>query len=258
MEIPFYYSFKEFLDNYETDYIEWQKLFSDGSKDDYNRELLAVYTKFVNEDGTDVYEEISSFWIPDEYPEYHQIGIEQYWDIMQSKLNAYFALSEERETPENFEVLDYWEICNFRNKLSQEVIDDSRHRYYKYFFNSIGFDIFFNDVKYRNFKFSVLKIYHWLNDKLSGEGMEQKPEPEKPKLRTSNVNYKFALMEEMGVLQWLKSNIHTNNTNRAEILMEVMGSTVSTLEDYITGKSVVSKDVRQKALDFINDRRYPK
>lgn len=253
MEIPFYYSYKDFLDNYESDYIKWQTLFPDGPKDDYNKELLSVYTMFVNIEGTDVYEDISSFWIPDEYPEYHQIGIEQYGDIMQGKLNAWFSSADGKETPEKFEVLDYWTICNFRSKESPEVINDSRHPYYRYFFTSIGFDIFFDEIKYRNFKFSVLKIYHWLNSKLYPNGAE----PEKPKLRTADVNYKFALLEEMGVIKWLQTNIHTNNKNRAEILQEIMGSTVSTLEDYLKGKTI-HKDVRQKALDFINDRRLPK
>lgn len=258
MKIPFYYSYKDFLDNYESDYIEWQKLFSDGSKDDYNNELLSVYTLFVNEDGTDVYEEISSFWIPEDYPEYHQIGIEMYCEIMQRKLNAWFSSSKGKETPDNFEVLDYWLICNSRSKESEEVIDDPRHPYYRYFFTSIGFDIFFDEIKYRNFTFSVLKIYQWLNSKINSNRTEQKTVPEKPKLRTSDVNYKFALMEEMGVIKWLQTNIHTNNKNRAEILQEIMGSTVSTLEDYLKGKSIISKDVRQKALDFLNDRRLPK
>lgn len=258
MEIPFYYSYKDFLENYESDYIEWQKLFADGSKDDFNRELLSIYTLFVNEDGTDIYEEISSFWIPEDYPEYHQIGIEMYGEIMQGKLNAWFSSANGKDAPENFDALDYWEICNFRSQESQAVIDDPRHRYYKYFFTAMGFDIFFDGVKYRNFKFSVLKIYHWLNSKLNPNGTEQTAEPEKPKLRTADVNYKFALLEEMGVIKWLQNNIHTNNTQRAEILQEVMGSTISTLQDYLKGKSSVSKEVRQKAMDFINDRRLPK
>lgn len=82
-------------------------------------------------------------------------------------------------------------------------------------------------------------------------------EKEKPKRRHTDINFKFALLEEMGLISWLKNNIPTNNKDRAEILMELIGGAETTLIDYLKDKSI-NKDVRQKALDFINEKRYPK
>lgn len=81
--------------------------------------------------------------------------------------------------------------------------------------------------------------------------------PSKKKKRHTDVNFKFALLEEMGVINWLKTNIPTNNEDRADILMELIGGQQSTLVDYLKGKTI-NKDVRQKALDMITDKRYPK
>lgn len=81
--------------------------------------------------------------------------------------------------------------------------------------------------------------------------------PVSKKRRSTDVNFKFAMLQEMGVIKWLENNIQTNNEDRAEILQEIMGGSTETLKDYLKGKTI-NRDVKQKALDFLNDRRYPK
>lgn len=76
-------------------------------------------------------------------------------------------------------------------------------------------------------------------------------------VRTTDVNFRFALLQEMGVIKWLETNIQTSNNDRADILQQIMGGSAETIKDYLKGKHI-NRDVRQKALDFINEKRLPK
>ena len=89
MEVPFYYSFKEFEENYKTDLENWLKNYLDADEIDYKKELLSTYGLFLDVSGNKFIEDINSNWIPDEYPEYYELSIITYKDFMQEKLLQY-------------------------------------------------------------------------------------------------------------------------------------------------------------------------
>ena len=71
----------------------------------------------------------------------------------------------------------------------------------------------------------------------------------------NNLNLKIAMLENMDVLKWLENNI-PNKTNRAEIIAKLIGGSPITIEDYLDGKNPIKNDVKQNAIDFINQKKY--
>ncbi|MCO7316865.1 hypothetical protein PG592_06065 [Riemerella anatipestifer] len=51
MEIPFYTSFKEFKDNYETDLEKWLSIYPDGNEDEFLEEAKDLYQPFLRWSG---------------------------------------------------------------------------------------------------------------------------------------------------------------------------------------------------------------
>ncbi|MEC5395979.1 hypothetical protein [Bergeyella sp. RCAD1439] len=51
MEIPFYTSFKEFKDNYETDLEKWLSIYPDGNEDEFLKEVKELYEPFLRWSG---------------------------------------------------------------------------------------------------------------------------------------------------------------------------------------------------------------
>ncbi|MCO7318876.1 hypothetical protein OKE80_05850 [Riemerella anatipestifer] len=51
MKIPFYTSFKEFKDNYETDLEKWLSIYPDGNEDEFLKEVKELYEPFLRWSG---------------------------------------------------------------------------------------------------------------------------------------------------------------------------------------------------------------
>ncbi|MRM97298.1 hypothetical protein [Riemerella anatipestifer] len=51
MEIPFYTSFKEFKDNYETDLEKWLSIYPDGNEDEFLKDVKDLYEPFLRWSG---------------------------------------------------------------------------------------------------------------------------------------------------------------------------------------------------------------
>ena len=255
MEFKTYFNFNDFLLNYKTDFLEWKKSFPDATDYDYKEELKQWYSRYKSYD-----EETGSFYLDaylginvmgDEYPEYNHIHLKDFFSIITLRANAF---EPRPETQEDFEKRINPSLFSIGN-YDKYRLDYSQYEMYKYFaditedeWEFVFFELTFNEVKFKNFSFTLDRIFEFL------ESDQAVPEREKPKLRTADVNYKFALLDTMGVISWLKNNIETNNEDRAKILQEIMGGSIDTLIDYLKGKSI-HKDVKQKALDFINEKR---
>lgn len=166
----------------------------------------------------------------------------------------------------------YFEIINFiKNEKYQAIksADDIKNllkiiKAYPQFENQIDFSytslykiLELGWETMDGFKFNKKKIGYKVFLEFKRRIIAETAKQSQKKIRSADVNYKFAILQEMGVIKWLENNIPTNNDDRAEILQEIMGGSTETIKDYLKGKTI-HKDVRQKALDLINAKRYPK
>jgi|GEM_PF-1508938 len=173
MNIPFYYSLKEFEKNYNTDLKNWFDTYIDADEIDYLNELKNEYQLFFNQNKFDFI--INSNWIPNEYPENFELSITAYQEFMQTKLIQYLYNNgysnfdgDYLDIPFDTNVMDFWEDCNFRTNKNSAIIDDEKHKYLKEFFTfdnyvkKLSFDI----KKFTNFKYAINKILEFLDEKI--------------------------------------------------------------------------------------------
>ncbi|MDV3472082.1 hypothetical protein CMU02_11890 [Elizabethkingia anophelis] len=172
MEIPFYYTFKEFEENYNNDLKKWFDSFPDAGETDYLNELRNEYQLFFYQNNSDFI--INSNWIPDEYPEHYELSIIAYQEFMQEKLIQYLYNNgfsnfdgDYLDIPADTDVMDFWNDCNVRTRKNSAIIDDEKHKYLKEFFTFDNYTEKLNiDVKkFTNFKFATHRILEFLNNK---------------------------------------------------------------------------------------------
>lgn len=175
MEIPFYYSFKDFTDNYETDLQNWLKDYPDGTETDFFIEARELYNQCV------WHNEIEATVIYVEYPESLFIDINEYANILTEKLRihlSYLGLYDNvdyRNAPNASEIdgFDYYEDCNERTKNNTVLFNKIQHGILKPFF-IYDYDfimdspIFLPKTKdYKNFGFAIRRIVNFIDEKLN-------------------------------------------------------------------------------------------
>lgn len=267
MKTPFYCTFTEFQQNYKTDFEQWKHIFADGSEIDFVNEVRSLYGMFLDNSGREIDEEISSYWIPEEYPEYYPLSLMQYADLMKEKLIDFAQTNELMDFEDDFtfslkndiEILDFWEKCNIRTKGNGAVIDDQRHKYYKEFFTSNGISISFDEVKYRNFKFSIWKIKGFLTDremqssnKNDGITIKDNESSEPKKKSQFTTPEKIALLQITELEQ--RIDILTGNVSEQKyrLLSALFGVSYETVKKaYLNG--TVNGLHKKKARDFYNN-----
>ncbi|WDT68311.1 hypothetical protein [Cloacibacterium sp. TD35] len=269
MEIPFYCSFNDFQNNYENDLKNFLKIFEDATEKDYLKEVLKIYKSFLNAGQNHVIEEISCDYIMEDYPEYAELNLNSYTEIMQEKLKIYCSIrgfyDNEKKFHEDVEILDYWENCNIRTKENKLVITDDRHKYYRQFYNSFFDNIALDELKYDNFTFSIFKILDFINNKTN------KIEPEiiqpennieltkdQKKRFTTPIN--IAILKELGVFG-IMAKKGFNRKSIIDTLYQITGANSKNLEKYYD--SMVKNDNiefnnthTKKAKEFLNSKGY--
>ncbi|MEE3725155.1 hypothetical protein V2H21_07225 [Riemerella anatipestifer] len=203
MKIPFYTSFKEFKDNYETDLEKWLSIYTDGDEMDYLGYVYERYSDYAVTGIDEPYYKDETFWVevkPNKVPKY-------YW-----KLQGQYCVDEDNNVFESLSFIQIFEVINkrcgntdfpdgisFVNKqvngyskmdLLQHISDcivDTEKRYSPNGINDnyiipYDLDILFEDyielieiktpmgltinkTKYNNFKLSVPKIYKFISDR---------------------------------------------------------------------------------------------
>lgn len=170
MELPFYYSFKDFQENYTLDLRNWIDTYPDADEIDYLNELRSKYQLFFHQNNSDFI--IDSNWIPNEYPEHYELSIIAYREFMQNKLIEYSYNNgfsnfdgEFLEIPFDTDVMDFWYDCNVRTRKNSAIIDDEKHKYLKEFFkfDNCQETLNFDDKKFTNFKFATKKVLEFLD-----------------------------------------------------------------------------------------------
>ena len=247
MEIPFYCSFNDFQNNYENDLKKFLNVFQDATEKDYLKEVIKIYSNFIDFGRYTVIEEISCNYIMEEYPEYGELDLNRYTEIMQEKLKIYCSINgfydDKNEFPVNLEILDYWENCNIRTKENTLVITDNRHKHYRQFYNSFFDIIAFDELKYKNFKFSIFRIIEFIDNKI------EKKEPETIQTENNNeiiedeilshynlqIKQKLILLNELGVIEFLNNKLlyKGNASHLAQILNAFLDTKTETLKGYV-------------------------
>lgn len=279
MEIPFYTTITDFDKNYNTDLMYFLEKYSFVEKptaDDFNQELFERYSQFrfeFNDLKFSFKEKKGIVSVP------ILLDINTARSIFKTQFIKYVnILSNKPQFVQNFfntvlnpNINKYNVFSNltedqYKNILEHFVKSGTLTEPYLYEFPFIDFiknysaidetsgRLIYNLDDYREYYLGGQRVLNHIIKRYFPQKLKQ-IQPNK-KLRTADVNYKFALMEIMGVIKWLETNIQTNNDDRAEILQEIMGGSTETLKDYLKGK-IIHKDVRQKAVDFINSKRYP-
>ena len=261
MEIPFYYSFKEFETNYKTDLENFLKVYPDADEKDFLYQLVELYGDFI-EDGR-YNDNIEIEYFIDEYPEYYNSPFRRYVEILEEQIEKHIkkivGLNDDDSKPENINYLDFWDDFNSFSEVT--IIPTTKHKYLKAFFTSNSFlGLLLDEVKYKNFGFSMVKIWNFVTRKLlqfntSSNAVTENISTKNVIEKGNNLNLKIAMLENMDVLKWLENNI-PNKTNRAEIIAKLIGGSPITIEDYLDGKNPIKNDVKQNAIDFINEKKY--
>lgn len=272
MELPFYYSFAEFQENYSSDFDRWRGIYIEGSELDFVNELISLYGIFVDEDGNYKHG-ISLFIIDDrDYILDNECSIDDYAENINLKLSEWFeweGIRVDWELPHGLTVLDYWEISNEDHIFGGFRIGDPRHKYFKHFFSVDGLSVVLDHLQYRNFTFSVLKIYEFLQNKsktlkrievLEVNKSAELPitEPYKEKERGVNVPYKLALLDELGFIKGLNLQ-YPNKSDIYRILQFLTGGNIDNVTDYynsIYGNYSGSNQITDKHREKVKDLYY--
>lgn len=84
MDIPFYTSFKDFKDNYETDLEKWLNIYPDGNEDEFLKDVKGLYEPFLRWKGNE-FEELDNHTMICEQDNGYHIVISQYDSVFITK-----------------------------------------------------------------------------------------------------------------------------------------------------------------------------
>lgn len=107
-------------------------------------------------------------------------------------------------------------------------------------------NIIFNYTAYKNLCTKKVIVRQYILNKYFAR--------DKP--RAFNLDYKFAILDEMGFIKWCRDN-NINNENTASLLVELLGGAKSTMLDKLKPGFKMNKETKEKAIHFINSKKYP-
>lgn len=281
MQIPFYYSLKDFETNYQTDLSDWLIEFPDADEKDFLSELKNIYFPFItgsfpNFSFTEPVLEGSHISESD-YPSYFESMITHLAPIVEKNIIIYLNKSGilNDENPNDYifsddeiSPLDYWDDSNdgriYYKSYSNILFDDKLlFSHLKYFFNYF-FGLHFDEKKYKNFSFAVVKIATFIESKYSNKKSNIKISTKKEiteQIETpldKDAKVKFILLKEIGIIDFLNMDKNLNNTDIAKILKPISGIPESYIKNILTAdlhrpdpisdKSAYKKKNIQKAL----------
>lgn len=190
MELPIYYTFSEFEDNYNEIFQNWKKAYSEGDEEDFIKQYKEKYHSCVKYDERldEVYmydyieirkEDETFFW------GYISINFHEFARILQKRIEDYIDrkkilienIDDYSNYVDNIKIFDNQYIDG--NISKKETPDPYLIKYYQYYkikdffevkeivsFEDICYIISFNEIKYKNFKYSIPKIFNFFKDKI--------------------------------------------------------------------------------------------
>lgn len=209
MKLRFYYTFAEFRQSYTQNYYEYLLYFPEATEQDFAKDYMREYQRFfldskvwnymipvkkINEEKVDETDEFRILWEADRVTA-TSIFYLDYMEIVENRLREYIMDDKTSDEPsgsdsEFFPILDMeyyndthtnYSICH---KLDGYILDRETFDIYKELM-SIESERFPNKYficispdRFKSFRFSVTKIYDFLDDVLSGSTGIQKQEAE--------------------------------------------------------------------------------
>lgn len=222
MEIPTYYSYSEFVQNYESDFQKWNEVFPDASEDDYKDEIKFIYSRF------NFYEEdfgeyfglgLHSKGFNGNYITFHGYLSEQdFVKIISNRIyflcnhlhieleptkfsklldditddyglfcNSYFDVSGFPDDSQYIEINDITIIAQFL-KIEKNFLDD--------------YEVTFDEIKFKNFEYSVNKILNFISEnKILNNNTTEIDEAQPKKYSTPE---KIKVLDKLNVKGWLQ------------------------------------------------------
>ncbi|ADZ13160.1 hypothetical protein RIA_2125 [Riemerella anatipestifer RA-GD] len=199
MEIPFYTSFKEFKDNYETDLEKWLSIYPDGSEKDYLDYVYNTYFDYAEigvfgENADEPYFKEKNFiikvkpeylpklyWRDTSYSEdgdgniYKSLYIDDIVDIIRGRLIKYRIVNSGCDNPN--EIIKTY-LLDKEEEVSEYGGEDSFYierwalkEIYRFIYKDFKtiddaiLKLKIDNIRYNNFKLSVPKIYKFISDR---------------------------------------------------------------------------------------------
>ncbi|MDY3391115.1 hypothetical protein PG653_07825 [Riemerella anatipestifer] len=199
MEIPFYTSFKEFKDNYETDLEKWLSIYPDGSEKDYLDYVYNTYFDYAEigvfgENADEPYFKEKNFiikvkpeylpklyWRDTSYSEdgdgniYKSLYIDDIVDIIRGRLIKYRIVNSGCDNPN--EIIKTY-LLDKEEKVSEYGGEDSFYierwalkEIYRFIYKDFKtiddaiLKLKIDNIRYNNFKLSIPKIYKFISDR---------------------------------------------------------------------------------------------
>jgi len=251
MKLTFYYSFSEFKENYDLEFQRWSEVYNEGNRKDFLLELREMYSMFINIwDGRNVFDgnfEIQA--MEDDYPKNQILSMDEYYKIVNHMIGI--LLLRKGLDKKDVDYLEYYDFYDHEEDLNTVFVDKVRHEIVRPFFQrGIFGGIEVDEIKYRNFGYSVVKIFDFIENELvtiANENQQVKtPQIENnnnnnnnetveitpfEKEKGQNVPYKIAMLEKLGVLEHLNSR-YPNETDRIKVIHYLTGGNEDNVKKY--------------------------
>ncbi|MCO7353935.1 hypothetical protein [Riemerella anatipestifer] len=201
MKIPFYTSFKEFKDNYETDLEKWLSIYPDGDEMDYLKLVEDYYKESLK--SKFIYFKDEDYWIArDKERTGEGVTIDDLLDIL---YNEYSGNDFAEYMKEKINSTDE----TYKTYLEEVYIEP-----FKPFIDNNDFlGLYFNDTKFKNFQYAKGKIYKFISDRRKEiNGVQTTDEV------TSTAEEQHKTGEEH---EKQKARVKLNKTQKINILIEL-------------------------------------
>src|SRR5690606_8624950 len=181
MTTPIYYSFKEFQENYNSDFEEWKKIYPDGTERFFLEEIEIDYQDYcIQKDGIWVFDDsIEVEYIPEpgRYSTVH-FGLPNYVDLINRIYHNY--LTNENIIPKDLSDYELGLISSLEDVFSDYSEDfcyadgDVFVRYLPFMkfekeilplHSPYYFEINADEDKFKNFGFSCIQIIEWIEQR---------------------------------------------------------------------------------------------
>ncbi|AGC40764.1 hypothetical protein [Riemerella anatipestifer] len=247
MKIPFYTSFKEFKDNYETDLEKWLSIYPDGDEMDYLKLVEDYYKESLK--SKFIYFKDEDYWIArDKERTGEGVTIDDLLDILYNEYSGNDFAEYMKEK------------INSTDKTYKTYLEEVYIEPFKPFIDNNDFlGLYFNDTKFKNFQYAKGKIYKFISDRrkeingvqttdeVTSTAEEQHKTGEEHEKITINgsiqlIGYIFTELIEKGYIEPKRKSGKTNASATAEMLLNHFNFT------YNANGEQPSKEYLKKAL----------
>jgi len=233
MEIPIYYSFAEFQQNYESNFMQWQNEYPEGTDKDFRWELFHYYQgKFLTYTSEFDKFYFSNLWEVTEKGELYdvkkQLRINTVTNIIAVRFNEYCSTKEiviDSEKDYLEKIAETPEIFGWSNS-DKYKIDYNQFLHFAYFLDveksKDKFQLFLSDQRVKNFEYTLKKIENFAEGSTDETTIDEVDYSGDRELSTKQ---KLILMDKLGIINLLidQLKIKENASHLAEIISAITG-----------------------------------